>query len=151
MDLCWFEAPKSVFWCLESMCFEFYLQRRKWFLHFYWGSKHLIEIRLDVSKWRVFQTDEAQYWETMERFCLVGSTSLRLWFAVFDTHRLPCAENEVCFCIAYTKWVILLMAGVARRVPATVFKTDEACWKILPGGFDSHRLPPLLFCDNMGW
>ena len=36
------------------------------------------------------------------------------------------------------------MAGVAWRVPASVFKTDGARREALSGGFDSHRLPPSL-------
>ena len=45
----------------------------------------------------VFKTDEAQYWEMIERFCLVGSTTLHLRFAVCDTHRLPTIENILLF------------------------------------------------------
>lgn len=34
------------------------------------------------------------------------------------------------------------MAGYATLVPALVFKTNGAYRKVLPGGFDSHSLPP---------
>ena len=56
-------------------------------------TKERVRILLAGVVWRVpatvFKTDEAQYWEMIERFCLVGSTSLHLRLAVFDAHRLP--------------------------------------------------------------
>ena len=55
--------------------------------------KEKVNLNVAGVVWRVpatvFKTDEAQYWKTLERFCLVGSISLHLRLAVFDTHRLP--------------------------------------------------------------